>query len=58
MKEHQMILVSADLREVHARLTRKFNASVAQQEEFGIRTPENAVRGRTEAPEQEGPPEA
>lgn len=46
-KEHQMFLLSADLREVHARLARKFNAGVAQTEE---RRPRNAeVAGSTPA---------
>lgn len=55
MKEHKLILLSADLREVHARLARRFNASVVHREEHGIRTPENAVRGCAEAPDNEGP---
>ena len=42
-KKHQMILLSADLREVHARLSRRFQAGVAQAAEHGIRIPEGEI---------------
>jgi hypothetical protein len=40
--KHQMILLSADLRQVYARLSARFNASEAQADERRIRTPEDA----------------
>jgi hypothetical protein len=52
-KVHQMILLDADMRKVHARLALKFKAPLAQQEEHGIRTPETGVRGVNGAPESE-----
>lgn len=50
-KQHTMYLLSADLKEVNARLSRKFQASLAQQEERRIRTPQNGVQGVSEAPD-------
>ena len=50
-KVHQMILLDADMRKVHARLALKFKAPLAQQEEHGIRTPDTGVRGVNGAPE-------
>lgn len=38
---HEMILLSADLKTVHARLARKFNAGMAEQERL-LRTEEYA----------------
>ena len=51
--EHEMILLDADFRSVCARLTARRKAPLAQQEEHGIRTPENGVRGVSGAPEKE-----
>jgi hypothetical protein len=50
---HKMILMSHDFKEVHKIVVarRKDDASVAQQEERGIRIPDNAVRGCTDAPQ-------
>ena len=39
-KQHQLILLSADLRKVYARLARRFNADIAQMEERHIRNVE------------------
>lgn len=37
-REHVMILLDADMRTVHARLARKFNAGVAEMDMHPIRT--------------------
>ena len=42
-KEHVMILLDADMRTVHARLARKFNAGIAQAAEHTVRTCEDGV---------------
>lgn len=47
-----MILLSADLREVHARLAKKFKAPLAQQAEQRIRTPQTGVRVVSGAPDE------
>ena len=53
-KEHRMFLLSADLREVHARLAKKFkDASLVQSVEHDPRNVETAVRFCHEAPESE-----
>jgi hypothetical protein len=48
--EHEMILLSADLKEVLARLSKKFDASLVEREQRRIRIPQDAVRGCEEAP--------
>ena len=53
-KEHKMILLSADLREVHARLAKKF-AGAAQVEEHPIRNRKVEVSNTSIGSNDEGP---
>lgn len=49
---HKMILATADLSKIFAVvIAKRKQAPVAQQEERGIRIPDNAVRGCTGAPQ-------
>ena len=43
-KKHQLILLSADLRQVHARLARKFNAGMAESERFPRKEKETGLK--------------
>jgi hypothetical protein len=48
-----MILASADLSQVYARLAVKFNAPIVEQVQHRIRTPEETVQVRHGAPAKE-----
>lgn len=50
--EHVMYLMSADLREVHARLAKKF-AGVAEQEMHSIRTGDNGGSNPSTSPRED-----
>lgn len=54
-KKHQLILLSADLRQVHARLARKFNAGVAQVAEHRTRNAEGEDSNASTGPNDDGP---
>lgn len=55
-KVHQMILLDADLRTVHARLAKKFNdAPLVQSAEQDTRNVQTSVRFRDGAPDNNEP---
>ena len=54
-KVHQMILLDADMRKVHARLAKKVRAPLVQSEEQDTRNVQAPVRFRDGAPEDDGP---
>jgi hypothetical protein len=49
--EHRLILLSADLKQVHARLARRFNAPLVEQEQSLTRNEQDTVRGCDGAPD-------
>ncbi len=51
MKQHKMILFSADFKTIHAAVVAKRTALLAQQEEPVIRNHEIGVRGVNGAPQ-------